>query len=142
MGLTEFVVFASTAMAINALATSIMLSALPEIAAAYALNNTNAQRLVLAIFSVGFSLGQFIVGPTSDGFGRRSALIAGLALYSLASLVCVVAPSFVPRYASAVPLVVGSFACCAAARGWRWLGQGGARRPLMRCRNGPKARPG
>ena len=94
MGLTEFVVFASTAMAINALATSIMLSALPEIAAAYALQNANAQQLVLTIFFVGFSLGQFIVGPISDRFGRRSVLIAGLGLYSLASLICVVAPSF------------------------------------------------
>jgi DHA1 family bicyclomycin/chloramphenicol resistance-like MFS transporter len=94
MRLTEFVVFASSAMAINALAVSIMLSALPQIAAAYALQNANAQQLVLTIFFVGFSLGQFIVGPISDRFGRRRVLLAGLALYSLASLLCVVAPSF------------------------------------------------
>jgi len=94
MGLAEFVVFTSAAMAINALATSIMLSALPDIAAAYALKNANAQQLVLTIFFAGFSLGQFVVGPISDRFGRRRVLIAGLTLYSLASLVCVVAPSF------------------------------------------------
>jgi MFS transporter, DHA1 family, multidrug resistance protein len=94
MGLAEFVVFASSAMAINALAVSIMLSALPEIANAYALENTNTQQLVLTIFFVGFSLGQFVVGPISDRFGRRSVLIAGLGLYSLASLICVAAPSF------------------------------------------------
>src|SRR3954470_8839934 len=88
MGLTEFVVFASSAMAINALAVSIMLAALPQIAAAYALQNANAQQLVLTIFFVGFSLGQFVVGPISDRFGRRNVLLAGLALYSLASLVC------------------------------------------------------
>src|SRR5581483_12493582 len=56
MGLAEFVVFTSAAMAINALATSIMLSALPDIAAAYALKNANAQQLVLTIFFAGFSL--------------------------------------------------------------------------------------
>lgn len=94
MGLSEFVVFASSAMAINALAVSIMLSALPDIARAYALENTNSQQLVLTIFFVGFSLGQFVVGPISDRFGRRSVLIAGLSLYSLASLICVAAPSF------------------------------------------------
>src|SRR5690242_5126397 len=71
MGLAEFVTFASSAMAINALAVSIMLSALPDIARAYALPNANAQQLVLTIFFVGFSLGQFVVGPISDRFGRR-----------------------------------------------------------------------
>jgi len=94
MGLTEFVLFASSAMAINALAVSIMLSALPQIAVAYTLQNANAQQLVLTIFFVGFSLGQFVVGPICDRFGRRNVLLAGLALYALASFVCVIAPSF------------------------------------------------
>ncbi len=101
MGLTELVVFASAAIAINALATSIMLAALPDIAAAYALKNANAHQLVLTILFAGFSLGQFVAGPISGRFGRRSVLIAGLALSALASLVCVVAPSLtnllVPR---------------------------------------------
>src|SRR5437868_2799383 len=114
MGLAEYVAFASSAMAVNALAVSIMLAALPQIATSYALESANNQQLLLTIFFVGFSLGQLVAGPLSDRYGRRRPLILGFAIYSLASLVCVVAPTFtvlilarfVQGLASATPRVV------------------------------------
>ena len=114
MGLVEFVVFASSAMAVNALAVSIMLAALTQIATSYALQSVNNQQLVLTVFFAGFSLGQLIVGPLSDRYGRRAPLIVGFAIYSLASLACIAAPTFtaliiarfVQGLASASPRVI------------------------------------
>jgi DHA1 family bicyclomycin/chloramphenicol resistance-like MFS transporter len=42
---------------------------------------------------VGFALGQLLVGPLSDAFGRRRPLLIGAALHVLASMLCAIAPS-------------------------------------------------
>jgi len=42
---------------------------------------------------VGFALGQLLVGPLSDAFGRRRPLLIGAAVHVLASLLCAIAPS-------------------------------------------------
>ena len=45
----------------------------------------------LAAFFAGFAVGQLAYGPLSDRVGRRPPLIGGLALYTLASIVCATA---------------------------------------------------
>lgn len=50
-------------------------------------------QLTLSLFLVGFALGQLGVGPLSDALGRRRVLLAGLAVFALAGLVCGLAPS-------------------------------------------------
>lgn len=94
MGLTEFIVFSSVAMAINSLAISIMLAALPQIAHVFQMSDPNRQQMVLTIFMVGFSAGQLLIGPISDRYGRRATLSVGLAGYAVTTLACIVAPSF------------------------------------------------
>lgn len=42
---------------------------------------------------LGFAVGQLIIGPLSDAFGRRVPLVAGSALHFGASLVCMIAPA-------------------------------------------------
>ena len=49
---------------------------------------------MLATFLVGFGIGQFIMGPLSDRFGRRPVLIDGMALYGVGSLLAIMASSF------------------------------------------------
>lgn len=47
-----------------------------------------AMEYTLSSFFIGMALGQLFYGPVSDRFGRRRPLLAGLAVYTLASLGC------------------------------------------------------
>lgn len=50
-------------------------------------------QLTLTACTIGLAVGQLIAGPLSDRLGRRRPLLVGLAIYLLASVACVVAPS-------------------------------------------------
>ncbi|MGH3861460.1 multidrug effflux MFS transporter [Actinokineospora sp.] len=52
-------------------------------------------QITLTAFMIGLAGGQIIAGPLSDAYGRRRPLLIGLALYTLSSLACAVAPSVV-----------------------------------------------
>lgn len=52
-----------------------------------------AAEFTLASFFVGLALGQLAYGPLSDRFGRKRPLLAGFALYFLASVGCALAGS-------------------------------------------------
>lgn len=90
----EFVVMIAGLMSLNALAIDIMLPALDDIAAYYALERANDQQLVVYAYIFGFGAPQLIWGPLSDSFGRRSVLFVGLAGYTIAGLCCILAGSF------------------------------------------------
>ena len=94
MGFPEFVVVIASIMALNPLAMDMMLPALPDIAAAFHITEANRPQAVLSTFLIGFGIGQFVMGPLSDRFGRRAVLIDGMALYCIASIIAVTAQSF------------------------------------------------
>jgi len=94
MGFPEFVVVIASIMALNPLAMDMMLPALPDIAAAFHITEANRPQAVLSTFLIGFGIGQFVMGPLSDRFGRRAVLVDGMALYCIASVVAVSASSF------------------------------------------------
>src|SRR5579871_4518302 len=94
MGFPEFVVVIASIMALNPLAMDMMLPALPNIRAAFQLADVNRPQMVLSTFLLGFGVGQFVMGPLSDRFGRRPVLLGGMIIYSAASLVAIAAQSF------------------------------------------------
>jgi DHA1 family bicyclomycin/chloramphenicol resistance-like MFS transporter len=94
MGFREFVVVIASIMALNPLAMDMMLPALPDIASAFQITGANRPQAVLSTFLIGFGLGQFIMGPLSDRFGRRPVLVDGMALYCIASVLAITAQSF------------------------------------------------
>ena len=49
--------------------------------------------LTLVLFFVAYCCGMLIYGPLSDRYGRRPPLLAGLAIYTLASVACAMAPN-------------------------------------------------
>src|SRR5260221_14110173 len=94
MGFPEFVVVIASIMALNPLAMDMMVPALPNIASAFDITVANRPQMVLSTFLIGFGVGQFVIGPLSDRFGRRPVLLGGMTVYCIASLLAIAAPSF------------------------------------------------
>src|ERR1700742_173561 len=94
MGFAEFVVVIASIMALNPLAMDMMLPALPNIASTFYIETANRPQMILSTFLIGFGIGQFIMGPLSDRFGRRPVLVDGMVLYGIASLLAIMAQSF------------------------------------------------
>lgn len=90
----EFVALMASLMALTALSIDIMLPALPLIRDSFGVTDPNAQQLVITLYMVGFGVGQLFYGTLSDRFGRKVVLGAGLAVYAVAAMICLVAPSF------------------------------------------------
>ncbi len=77
--------------ALGPLATDMYLPAMPAMAEALGTGPDQVQ-LTLSFYMAGFALAQLFCGPLSDRFGRRPVMIAGFALFLLASLLCAFAP--------------------------------------------------
>jgi DHA1 family bicyclomycin/chloramphenicol resistance-like MFS transporter len=54
---------------------------------------TASVQLTLVVFLIGLALGQLVYGPLADRYGRRGPLIAGCALYTIASVGIAIAPT-------------------------------------------------
>jgi MFS transporter, DHA1 family, multidrug resistance protein len=78
--------------AIGPLTTDMYLPSLPDIARQ--LNASTAQvQFTISAYLIGFAVGQIFYGPVSDRHGRKPVLIAAIALYCIASLVCALSTS-------------------------------------------------
>ena len=64
---------------------NIVVPALPEIANRLASDVATIQ-LTVSIYLVGLAVGQLVMGPLSDRFGRRPVILAGLSLTAAASV--------------------------------------------------------
>jgi DHA1 family bicyclomycin/chloramphenicol resistance-like MFS transporter len=78
--------------AIGPLSIDLYVPALPDIGRALDTSEAAAQ-LTVSIFIIGFAVGQLVHGPASDRIGRRPVLLAALAVFCLATLVCAIAPT-------------------------------------------------
>ncbi|CAM5293268.1 multidrug effflux MFS transporter [Streptomyces violaceorubidus] len=74
------------------LAMDMYLPALPEVTRSLSAPAATVQ-LTLTACLAGMALGQIVVGPMSDKWGRRRPLLAGLAVYVVATALCAVAPN-------------------------------------------------
>ena len=77
--------------ALGPLTIDMYLPALPRITDDLLTTSATVQ-LTLTGTLVGLALGQLVIGPLSDAFGRRGPLLAGTALHVLASLLVLAAP--------------------------------------------------
>ncbi|MGY1592837.1 multidrug effflux MFS transporter [Geodermatophilus sp. SYSU D00708] len=78
--------------AVGPLTIDMYLPALPTITADLRTTSATIQ-LTLTGTLVGLALGQLVLGPVSDALGRKRPLLAGTALYVVASLLVLVAPN-------------------------------------------------
>ncbi|TBU90948.1 multidrug effflux MFS transporter [Phytopseudomonas dryadis] len=78
--------------AFGPLAIDFYLPSFPALALAFDTDTEHVQ-LSLASYFVGLAIGQLLYGPLADRFGRRPPLLAGVFLFTLASLACALAPT-------------------------------------------------
>ncbi|MFD3313828.1 multidrug effflux MFS transporter [Streptomyces sp. NPDC058694] len=78
--------------AVPPLSIDMYLPALPEVTDSLHASAATVQ-LTLTACLAGMALGQLVVGPMSDKWGRRRPLIVGLLLYVVATAVCAFAPT-------------------------------------------------
>jgi DHA1 family bicyclomycin/chloramphenicol resistance-like MFS transporter len=98
----EFVALVAFMISLVALSIDAMLPALPEIASDLEFNNPNDSHLIISVLFFGMAFGQLFFGPLSDVVGRKPAIIAGIILFALGSLVSVYA-------ASMLDMMIGRF---------------------------------
>lgn len=70
---------------VGEMATDMFLSSLPTLAFFFDASTSRVQ-LTLSVYLFGFALAQLVYGPLSDRFGRRIPLLAGTALFVVATI--------------------------------------------------------
>jgi DHA1 family bicyclomycin/chloramphenicol resistance-like MFS transporter len=80
--------------ALGPLSIDLYLPALPELTDDLSASPSSVQ-LTLTGILVGLGLGQLVIGPLTDVYGRRRPLLAGIAVSVASSLLCAVAPTIV-----------------------------------------------
>jgi MFS transporter, DHA1 family, multidrug resistance protein len=100
--------------ALGPLSTDMYLPSLPAIAAALGTDAARVQ-FTLSAYLAGFALGQILYGPVSDKIGRKPVVLAGIALFCVATAACALANSIefligarlVQAMGAAGPIVLG-----------------------------------
>ena len=95
MRANELVAFLAMAIALSALGIDLLLPAFPQIRAEFGLppGSTQVTGFITTYF-VGLAVGQLLIGPLADRFGRRPLLQVGMAVYVVGATLAMVAPSF------------------------------------------------
>ncbi|MFK4731401.1 multidrug effflux MFS transporter [Agromyces mediolanus] len=105
--------------AFGPLSMDLYLPSLPQLATSLGTSDALAQA-TMSVCMIGLGLGQLVAGPLSDRFGRRRPLLVGVALFTVLSLACVVAPSIevllVARFLQGLAGSAGIVICLAVAR--------------------------
>jgi DHA1 family bicyclomycin/chloramphenicol resistance-like MFS transporter len=79
--------------AIGTLSTSIILPSFPSLASEFGVDS-RALGVTLTSFFIAFALGQLVVGPLSDRYGRRQLVLGGLVIFAAGTVIGGLATSF------------------------------------------------
>lgn len=111
----QLIVLLGALVAFGPLAIDLYLPALPAMAQGLAASAEAVQHSV-TVFLAGFSLGMLVYGPVSDRYGRRPVMLAGMALFVLASLACLLASSIEQLIVARLVQAIGGGAASVLAR--------------------------
>jgi MFS transporter, DHA1 family, multidrug resistance protein len=105
----------SLLVALQPLSTDLYLPSLPALTRYFG-TSVGAVQWTLTLFILAFGCAQLIAGPLSDRFGRRPVALGAAALYTAASLLCVLAPNLTVLVAGRVLQAVGACTALVCAR--------------------------
>ena len=118
-GTLGLVVLLGSMAALGAINTDLYLPSLPQVASDLGVS-ASATQLTITVVLVGMALGQLVVGPLSDRFGRRPPVVVGCALFVVASLGCLLAPNLpllvALRFVQGVGVSAGAVTAMAVVR--------------------------
>ena len=100
--------------ALGALTTDMYLPSLPEVVVDLAAGEASVQFTITATL-IGGALGQLLIGPLSDRYGRRAPVLVGVSVHVVASLLCLLAPSVAPLIALRIIQGMGNAAAAVVA---------------------------
>jgi MFS transporter, DHA1 family, multidrug resistance protein len=89
----EFVALFSLTTSLIALSIDTILPAQRAIGHALAVADANDTQLIVTLFIFGMVFGELLFGPISDAIGRKRAILLGLAIYAVGSVVAMTAGS-------------------------------------------------
>lgn len=89
-----YIVLLALVMSTGAMGTDIMLPALSVIGEDLGVANPTEVHAIVTMFFLGMAIGQLMVGPLSDAYGRRPLIFAGYALFILGSLIAMTTDSW------------------------------------------------
>lgn len=88
----KYVLMLGALAALPAITTDIYLPSLPTVATDLGASAAAAQ-MTMSGMLIGGAVGQLVIGPFSDRFGRRLPLLIGISLHVITSLLCSIAPN-------------------------------------------------
>lgn len=103
----RFVLLMGAMAALPAVATDMYLPSLPEVASELDTTPTLVQATITGVL-IGGAVGQLLIGPLSDRYGRRPPVLIGLLIHVVTSLLCAVAAGIVPLIALRVLQGIGN----------------------------------
>ncbi|MBR9972600.1 multidrug effflux MFS transporter [Magnetospirillum sulfuroxidans] len=95
--------------AFGPVSTDLYLASLPDMGRYFSASVEMVQ-MTLSVFLLGFAVSMLIYGPLSDRFGRRRVILAGVIIYVIGSVACLLAPTIEMLIASRFLQALG--ACC------------------------------
>lgn len=93
LGLFEFVALMAFLTSLVALSIDAMLPALNQIGEDLGSESPQQTHLIVSLFFLGMAFGQLYYGPYSDTKGRRQAILSGLLIFAVGTVICMFANS-------------------------------------------------
>lgn len=103
----KFIMLLGMMCALGAVTTDMYLPSLPVVASDLNASESSVQFTITATL-LGGALGQLIMGPLSDRFGRRKPVFVGVAIHIIASVICIFTYNVVPLIALRIIQGIGN----------------------------------
>ena len=114
LGAKGLVVFLAALTAFPALSTDLYLPALPAMTVYFDVPEYQTN-LTLILFFIVYAVSMLVWGPLSDRFGRKPVLLVGLTCYTVAGVLCALAPNVYALMVFRVLQALGTGAAAAVA---------------------------